>query len=1446
MRNSIRRPLSVAVATVVSIGGLASLAPTTSAAGGTVVQAAVAEGPRQRVIVQLDEPAALRQIGKPGQSLDATNRAAMRTLDQTRADVRAEQRAVLETARDVGVDVRQLHAFTDLVDAVALSVPAGDLDELRGLDGVRAVFPDSPMRANTDASVPLVGAPKVWERTDADGDPVRGDGVTVAILDTGIDYNLDDLGGGFGPGYKVVDGYDFANGDSDPMDDNGHGTHVAGIVAGDGGPDGITGVAPGASLTAYKVLHGNGDGFESDIIAGIEAAVAPDNPHRADVINMSLGGPGDGTEPIGLAATAATKEGVVVVASAGNSGPAPGTVGTPAAADGVISVGASISGVRVPVAYVESPQHQLLQAYRAAYSANPPDQPITGELVDVGRGTDADYARVGDVTGKIVAIQSTIPGSIEQTSPFYLEQARRAEERGAIGLIGYIRNSGPVLAAGDLTAAGDTAAGDGAGGLADVPLLTAASGDSFRMDKIVVLGVDALQWRELAGFLANGPFEISIGGQDLTDRVAAFSSQGPTARYTLEPDLVAPGVEIRSTWPSAQWAPGEFRISGTSMASPHVAGAAALLRQLRPDDTVADTAGALIGSAKALDDLGPTAQGAGRLDVDAAASAVVTSQPTSISLGLADLSLDTVDGTGSVRLVNHSDAAVDVTLAGQPAPGSPGRATVSPTSATIPAGGSIAVSVEVSADRPATDTEVAGWVTASVPDGPDVRVPYLLSVRPLIVQSSPDPSDGTSEAFVYSPTALSRPPVLTVTAPGGSTTAVDMTLDHGSWYRARVTGDKAGVYRLDARAWTASGLRLVGSGTVEVLAKDNRPGGDRWQPIGPNGEAGDISTTAGDPDTAVVTQYTKAGPWITNDGGRRWRQVDRLPVAGGDGTVVVDANDPDRMWYAVNGEAGSYVKVLVDPTYQGKVLRSNDGGRTWQTLDFPDAHVYAFVSDPATRALVAVTADAIVVSRDAGRTWSSHASPISGDELLDASIGGDDLYMGGFSGIWAVRGILDGVPDGTEQVYDSGGVNLRGMIADDELVAALTSDNLLVGSRDGGSMWETVHEFPRFGPWSITMRQGTIVVGTYQADNYVSRDHGVTWTSVPRPLRGPVEVDFTPWRDGSLLFASENGGLFRTDADGVNPTRIGVPGVSAYDVAVSVDAEGRPVLLAGTDSDVYRTQLPTTPNVPASVAEWGLSGYEGYTGTTVNVVESSPSEQGVVWKIRHDATGSFWVYRSSDGGATWQVRGRDRQVAYDLGVSPVDPQRVVVPFGNLNGVGLFVTRDGGATWKKLFHDQVFTTVATDPSDPDRLWLGSSSGLYRSDDFGQTVTRVASGRMLSIVVEGDRIVAGGDRVIVSADGGDTFRVADTGGLPMMVRDVVAGPDGTWYAGTTAYTANGLVKGGRGVLRSTDGGQTWVNVSGGLQNLSVRSLVVSRDGHWLFAGTAQGGVHRLRID
>ncbi|MFC6929656.1 WD40/YVTN/BNR-like repeat-containing protein [Actinomadura yumaensis] len=109
----------------------------------------------------------------------------------------------------------------------------------------------------------------------------------------------------------------------------------------------------------------------------------------------------------------------------------------------------------------------------------------------------------------------------------------------------------------------------------------------------------------------------------------------------------------------------------------------------------------------------------------------------------------------------------------------------------------------------------------------------------------------------------------------------------------------------------------------------------------------------------------------------------------------------------------------------------------------------------------------------------------------------------------------------------------------------------------------------------------------------------------------------------------------------------------------------------------------------------------------------------------------------------------------------------------------------------------------------------------------------------------RVIAAGAVIRVSDDGGRTFREARAGGPPMRVTDVVAARGGALYASTGAFTDAGLLKGGRGVLRSTDGGRTWANVSGDLQNTAVTALTATPDGAWLYAGTQDGGVHRLRL-
>lgn len=240
------------------------------------------------------------------------------------------------------IESGKLREFSNAMSGFSGRISLDDIDELLASPemGVQ-VHPDLMVTAMLSESVVQVGATELWSMRDPQSRYVTGTGMVVAVIDTGVDYTHPDLGGGIGPSYKVIGGYDFVNKDSDPMDDNGHGTHVAGIVAADGG---LKGVAPGASILAYKSLDASGQGYMSDVIAAIEMAMDPnqdkDTSDHADVISMSLGGPGDADDPVCVAVENAVAAGIVVVVAAGNEGPSLGTVAAPGVAPDVITVGA--------------------------------------------------------------------------------------------------------------------------------------------------------------------------------------------------------------------------------------------------------------------------------------------------------------------------------------------------------------------------------------------------------------------------------------------------------------------------------------------------------------------------------------------------------------------------------------------------------------------------------------------------------------------------------------------------------------------------------------------------------------------------------------------------------------------------------------------------------------------------------------------------------------------------------------------------------------------------------------------------------------------------------------------------------------------------------------------------------------------------------------------------
>jgi subtilisin family serine protease len=224
------------------------------------------------------------------------------------------------------------HQYQHIFNGIAAKVSRDALKQIESLPEVQKIWPDVKLQLLLNESVPLIEGDRVWGNLGA-----TGHGISVAIIDTGIDYTHPALGGCLGPRCKVIGGYNYTNngrGTNNPMDDHGHGTHVAGIVAANGS---VKGVAPDAKLLAYKVA-GPGDTIEaSAAIAATERAFM----EGARVINMSFGGSGSPDDPMSQAVDNTVAAGVLVVIAAGNTGPSYGTVSSPGVAREAFTVGAS-------------------------------------------------------------------------------------------------------------------------------------------------------------------------------------------------------------------------------------------------------------------------------------------------------------------------------------------------------------------------------------------------------------------------------------------------------------------------------------------------------------------------------------------------------------------------------------------------------------------------------------------------------------------------------------------------------------------------------------------------------------------------------------------------------------------------------------------------------------------------------------------------------------------------------------------------------------------------------------------------------------------------------------------------------------------------------------------------------------------------------------------------
>ena len=600
--------------------------------------------------------------------------------------------------------------------SAALSSPAAALVErtpgVAGVYPVRASYP-----AAADRAVEAAGRPP---RHPAAG--LTGRGVTIALLDTGVDRSHPFLHDRVGTGYDVVSGDPLADAEpqpGDPRDVEIHGTEMAGILVGSNGPAEATGLAPGARIYPIRVAGWQRDaagnwavyGRTDQLIAGFERAVDPNadgdahDASRVAVVGVAEPYAAFGDGPEAAAVKGAVDLDTLVVAPAGNDGPAGpryGSIAGPGGASAALTVGAAESrgsgqladvSLRAGLESLFDGRCRLQATRCRPVSRSRLHFPVSEGLARRRRPLGlADFFDTGGLS-MVAGRAALVPGG--STSE---RAARAAADAGARAVVLY----GGRLPAGALDL----------GDRSDVPVVGVPEAAG------IVLA------RRLRG---GGKAQVSIasaGAAAVGGGVAPFSSRGLAFDGRLKPDLVAPGVALLAPQPGeTEDSTARFgTISGASAATAVTGAAAALLAQARPELDAAELRGALVGSARELAGDARTAQGAGALDLGAAAAAELAADTTTLAFH------ETTSGpwreAQAIRIRNISTRPVRVRLRGTVDNGARDvRISAHPAAFRLRPGAGGTVIVAASAARRGQEP-LTGTLTATIAGRTALRVPW--------------------------------------------------------------------------------------------------------------------------------------------------------------------------------------------------------------------------------------------------------------------------------------------------------------------------------------------------------------------------------------------------------------------------------------------------------------------------------------------------------------------------------------------------------------------------------------------------------------------------------------------------------------------------------------------------------------------------------------------------